>query len=260
MAAPDADPERERAMMRARLAARLEETRHMQERLEAAIERLDAGESTRDVRAEVEIPPRMRRDGFRSGGGGGPPGERAGERGERGGGAGFRGPPDRPGPDREAMLRFLNEHAPELAERLRLERERNPQMADRILGGMEGRVRLMMAEPDREMRDLRRRELRVSWDVLVASRALTESLQGGPDSPAALAAADTLRNALAAHFDVRLAMHEQEIETIEARLAQLRSDMQRQIGARDEMVDRRVDMIMRMADRRAGDHAPPPQR
>src|SRR5690606_7663533 len=99
-----------------------------------------------------------------------------------------------PGPDREAVLKFLREHAPEIAERIGQERERNPRMVERILGGMESRIGTIMAERDREMRELRTRELRASWEVLGATRALGDALRN-EEGDAAGAAAERLRSA-----------------------------------------------------------------
>jgi hypothetical protein len=245
-----ADPPHDREMLRMRLEHRLAETRQMQERLEAALERLHVGDPAVEVRADILLPPGGEaRDGHRRG---------MRREGMRLGGQHERGPRfERLAPEeREELAQFVKEHAPELAQRLRQARERNPEAADRMFSGIAPRVRLLMEEGDAPMQDLRRRELRAGWDVLMATRDLTEALREDPDAPHAEVLANELRRALAEHFDVRLAMHLREIVILEERIEQLRSETERHFQTRDELIERRIDMLMRFAERRTR-HAEP---
>jgi hypothetical protein len=241
---PLRDGERDRQVLRERLEARLADARQVQERMEAALRRLDAGDPAEDVRQGLEPP----RPEFRGPGG----------RGRSGPGMAGRGGP--PGPhapptDREAVLNFLQEHAPELMRRLHDERQHHPRMAERLLTHMEPRIRLFMAEGDPEMRDLRGRELRASLDVLSATRDLIMARREG--APEQLrGAAEELRSALGQHFDLRQAIHEREIQILEARLEQLRREMREHLAAREELVERRVQAILQMRTPESGEGEP----
>src|SRR5688572_14973647 len=57
-------PEQERAALRARMERRLAETKTLEDRLESALKRLDAGASTEEIRGAVESPGRHGRPGM----------------------------------------------------------------------------------------------------------------------------------------------------------------------------------------------------
>jgi hypothetical protein len=238
---PAEPPRDEREALRIRLEHRLAETRQMQERLEGALRQLDEGEPAAVVRAEFDVPRGPRRDH--------PWRQERMRVGRDPGGIG-RGdwPPRPPMLDREALVRFVREQAPELAGRLEGESRERPAMAEQMLQRIEPRVRLLMLERDREMRELRRQELGASWDVLALTRDLTEAIRQRAGAAVIGELALRLRGALGEQFDVRLAMHEREIGNLEMRLGQLREDMEAHIAARDEMVDRRVEGILKLAE------------
>lgn len=246
------DPERARAMLKARLEDRLAEARQTEARLEAAIQRLERGDSASDVRADLEaheVPERPRWDGRRPGGDWqGPPPEPGQGQGpmmvrERREG---RMPPPPPA-EREAFFQALQEQAPELARRINAERESNPAMAERMLSSMEPRLRLLLAERDAEMRELRRMELRAGLDVLASIRALGAAARSGEGPDRVQELAHNVRGALIEHFDARQAMQEREVELLERQLSQLRREMSEYAASRDEMISRRLESIVRFA-------------
>lgn len=222
------DPERDRAMLKARLENRLAETRQMQERLEGALQRLDEGAPAAEVRADLEMPGEHRELRRTVGV---PPWRETRHR--------------LTDEEREALKKFVHDQAPDLARRVDLLRNENPMLADRMLSRMEPRLRLFMAEEDQHMRELRMREMRASWDVLGATRAFADALRQSESVQRTRELAAELRNALREHFDLRQAMHQREIELLEQRLVQLRQEMEEHLEARDELVERRVEGVIR---------------
>lgn len=242
------DPERDRAMLKARLESRLAEARQMQERLESAVQRLDEGASAAAIRADLEVPGErewrrpMSRPQVGPGSGGPPPAGHGEGRGRR----------ERlTDEERQAFVQYVQEHAPELAQRVQHLRDEHPMLADRMLSRMEPRLRLMMAEEDLEMRELRREELRAGWDVVSSTRQLADAIRGSADEMVVGNLAQSLRTALGEHFDLRQAMQEREIAMLESRLAQLRTEMDAHLVSRDEHVEQRVDAIIRAVRQRS---------
>lgn len=242
-------PPLDREALKARLQRRLEESRKSQERLEAAIKRLDEGASPDDVRTEMEGdirggrgggPQAMRGNG---GGPGRPDGEgRGGRFGDRGRGPG-EGPPPAPVPDRELVLEFLKNHPGPMATRLSEAIKNNPREADVMIGRLAPRVREFMSERDPQTRDLRIEEFQLGPEIFAASRRLAEAMRAGPDDSRdgeVKEAESALREVLTRQFDVRLKLHTRELETLEKRLRELREEVDENVKGRDEKIEKRL--------------------
>jgi hypothetical protein len=232
----------DRETMKARLQRRLQESRETQERLERAISLLEQGETTDRVREEAGGP--MRRMGPRDRGEG-PPGAHAGG---QDGEPGQRPPPG--APSREAILRFLDEHNPELAGRLRETLRDNPEAGERIIRRIEPHFREIAAERDPEMRGYRIESMRLGWEILSSSRQLTDALRKGEaGAEPAAAARGELRSLLGAQFDLQVRMHDREIALLERRLAELRQRVLERTESRDSFIADKTAQIESMAQR-----------
>lgn len=277
---PEVKPdETERAFIKARLTSRLEAAKQNVARLEKLLERLEAGED----------PERVRRDGFsalrervREGRdrmrpddgpppGDGPPGGpgwwRRGPGMDGPNGEGGRPPPPPPPPDgrggpREGgdgpdgpppmLLDLIERRAPEFAKRLRDLRDRDPRAFDRVMERMRGRFREIAGERDEELQRLRIEELRLGFDTMLAMRTLRQQAEkDGVETPEAKGAIEQLRDLTGRTFDTRRAIHEREVQTLQARVDKLKKQLQEQSPTREEFVESRVtEVIQAIKERR----------
>ncbi len=237
----------DRAAVRARLQRRLEETRKAEERIARALERLEAGAPVEEVRGIAEGPWRGRRGpGGRPVGlpppDGPPPGRPPPD-----------GPPPEGPPDQPAIMGFLREHAPEIANRLEGMRSRNPEEFERVMNRMGGRVREVMAEQDPGLREARLAEFRHGPKVFEASRRLGDLIRAGaPEEQIAAARAQVLA-VVGEQFDLRLERHRAEIGALEERLARIRREADEYRSRRDEIIAQGVDRIERRAREAPGE-------
>lgn len=258
---PGAQLERELAMLKAR-----------QTKLEEARRRISAGERPRDVLRELDLLRRGERDD------GGPPeglpGRRSfgprgeGPRGEgprEGGfpGEGRRGPEFMDKPEsREAIEAFLQEHAPEVAKRLREARESTPELADRMWGRVAPRVRDAMnaGKRDPELVEPRMRELTAGMHVLDALVGFRQAqrVEGDAKTAAVEAARTKLRTAMGEVFDARLMGQEAEVQILSRRLDQMRSGIDKAKTDRERKLDSLLKEIDqgREPDLEMGNHGP----
>lgn len=263
---------------RDRLEMRRDQLRRMQERLDQAIKRLEAGESEEQLREEYsellrgrpggggpesldgfDAPPGQmppgggRRPGMRGEGpDGGPPEGPGPERFERGGPGRDRwregGGPDRAPTDEEraAIRAFLRESQPRLFEMLeRLEQE-DPAEAQRKLAEAFPRLRplLELRKADPQMFELRMNDLRHGREAMDAARWLAEHGADGGDEVAKHR--ETLRTALLAQFDARTEIQRREIARQQDHLEQGKADLESRAASRESAVE---GMMSRMIER-----------
>lgn len=237
---PAAQVDRELAMLKARQA-----------KLEEARRRIGAGERPRDVLRELELLRRGEREdaGPPEGLSGrrpfGPRGEGPRGEGSREGGfpgEGRRGPEFLDKPDsREAIEAFLQEHAPEVAKRMREARESTPELADRMWGRVAPRVRDAMnaGKRDPELVEPRMRELTAGMHVLDALVGFRQAqrVEGDAKAAAVEAARAKLRTAMGEVFDARLMGQEAEVQILSRRLDQMRSGIDKAKTDRERKLD-----------------------
>ncbi len=276
---PEAKPdETERAFIKARLTSRLEAAKQNVSRLEKLLERLEAGEDPERVRRDGfsalrervrEGRDRMRPDDGPPGGpppGDGPPGGpgwwRRGPGMDGPDGEGGRPPPPPPldgrggpregGPDGPMLLDLIERRAPEFAKRLRDLRDRDPRAFDRVMERMRGRFREIAGERDEELQRLRIEELRLGFDTMLAMRTLRQQAEkDGVETPEAKGAIEQLRDLTGRTFDTRRAIHEREVQTLQARVDKLKKQLQEQSPTREEFVESRVtEVIQAIKERR----------
>lgn len=213
---------------RARLERRLQEARRVVERLEQAIERLDAGERPGEVLRDLEPGGNVRppRDDA-------PAGALRGERAPA---------PVTPEQLRELMA-FSREHVPGLARRLAAARESDPGAAERVLTRLAPRLmelrRLRDQEPD--LFEIRRRELLAGLALAEAQRKLAEHVRAGAPEEQVNAARADLRAALAEVFDARAAAEVRELHQLRERLAALEAAINARRADRDRALDAQVE-------------------
>lgn len=218
----------DRAALRERLQRRLEEARRVEERIQAAINRLDGGESVATVQNDVEG--NRRRGSGRFGH----------ERGDKSAGD------DRPRLDQAAVLRAVNEYNPAMAEHLTKVLKENPTIGARIMGRLEPQVREIEGESDAETKRLRIAELNNEFETLGAMRAFGEALRA--DQPTGEAEA-TLRRLIGGHFDLQVQLRKREIAKLETRLAALRTQVEGGTPQRESFINDRMERIRRGAAR-----------
>lgn len=227
----------DRGAARARLGASIEELRRMEAGIQAAIERLERGEDAAAVMADVERLRASMRPGFLFAG-------------ARGLGEGAEAPA-RPltEEERARLVRFLEEHLPRMAARMKELAERDRPGHDRLLQRMSSR--LIEAESMRELEPRRFRlkiaELAASSDVVEAGREIMELSRAPGQNREALASAEArLRAAVTARFDAHMALQADEVATLGARMERLQREFEALRASRDERID---DECQRMLQR-----------
>lgn len=239
----------DRARLRESLERRRELTESMRVRLDEAITKLDRGEQIDAELAEGRgFMPEMRDDG---------PGQRwrsdrpeaRGAGGARVGGMGAGEPPEPLSIEEVRRLRvFIDENLPLLGERLRIAEQNDPQAAQRMIGRIAPRLREAFEARERspEVFKLRIQELEQGFQLLDAARRTRRVVEtDGPESPAATEARARFRELAAAHFDTQLRLQNAEVAELEARIADLRAEIDRKTTHRDEEIDARVDEVLR---------------
>lgn len=233
------------AAMKARLERWLEETRHREETIQAALKRLSDGASPDDVRRSMEPGTRPPRGGAHDAQGGGRPDEPGRSRREGQAGAPHDGPPggpegrSRPPLDREQVLAFIDGQNPEFAARMRTMVRDNPEVAERILSRIWPQIHEVMTERDEQTREIRTAQLKNGWEVMGGVRGIREAVKNGDDAARAKAV-QRVRDLLGVGFDLRVRLHEREITVLEERLTRLKQELADERSGRDSFVAERL--------------------
>lgn len=169
-----------------------------------------------------------------------------------------RGPRWRNGPprlagrsaSREDILAFLDEHLPELAQRVRTLETDNPQAAERLMRIMEYRrnelLRARRYGP--EFFELKLAEARSGMALIDRGRELTEALAAGA-APERLADIEQrLRAAVSEHIDIQLRVQQRELELLEARVESLRARIEDRQRRRQELVEELMQLVRSRAE------------
>lgn len=257
-----AQPEpRDRAQLRRAIEDRLAETRRQEERLQRALNLLDAGESRDrivdlmaarpDQAAGPADSPRPRSWGDRSRPGvedGPAPGE---GRPQGFGRDGFMLTPEQ----REHVIAFLTEYLPLMPPRFREAWAKDDEAPNRIAQRMAPRVLEVLNAERRDARlgALKREEFRAGAELIDAMSRAREAYHQRRAEPAAFdAALAELRRRFGLQFDIRARAHHREVEMMAERLEQARADFQAMLADRDRNVQEQVDRFTADLETRSG--------
>lgn len=252
---PEARTDKPEKSFRALLERRIDEGRERLNAFEDALRRIDAGEDPAKVRESLEnsAPGGRRMLGSR-------PflPERVGEeprpQGEPGG-----PPPNAPltPEERERALGFLEQHLPRVADKMRDLSKSNPATLDRLL--MRMRPKLLdlgnAMKYDHELFELKVRELQAAMQVMEAAKALREAATEA-DRPALR---QSLRDAVAEHFDIQLKVSEREAAKLAERIESLRNEIADRKARRDAFIDRELEATLRGPRPGRGNDGPRPE-
>lgn len=243
------DPAQDRASLQARLERSLTENKVRQQKIEDALARIKRGDSLDSIRDTLDVGPGWGRPGDEGGRGRGRNGAQAPSVGPRPEGARRDGqaPPRLEPAEREAVLAFVTEHNPPMAERLRASLKDNPDMGERSLARLAPHIREVMAERDPEMRQLRIEEMRSGWETMAAMRKLGDALRKDAAGSEAKEAEAQARELLGAHFDMQVKLRNREIAVLEERIAQIRQELGDKLSERQQYIDQRLKMARERA-------------
>lgn len=149
---------------------------------------------------------------------------------------------DRIGPEQiDAALDVLDEVDPELAARVRQYRQQEPEaVLMRLRPHLPGLMRLVhLKQSDPEHYALRVADTRLERQTLDLSRQHREAAQRG-DEAAAAELRESLRQALAEHFDVRQRLREKMLADLKKRVEQMQQQIQQRQSARQELIEQRL--------------------
>lgn len=245
-------PPIDREKLKEELTRRLEETKRTQARLEQALARLNEGGDPAEVRRET-MPGRFR-DRLRRGGRDNAPGlDRPidAPRGEPGNPP--RGPQG-PGPkgdraaltpeDRERMLKFLDEHMPRIGARFREAIKDNPQIAEGLLNRLAPKFRELEAteHSQPELFKLKVEDVRAAMTLQETARSWRVKLRDkNATDDDKRQAGEAIRGAVAAQYDARAALREQELKMLENRIGEAKREIDDMHAKRDQRINDEVD-------------------
>lgn len=258
-------PPIDREKLKEELTRRIEETKRTQARLEQALARLNEGGDPAEVRRET-MPGRFR-DRLRRGARENAPGlDRPIDtpRGEPG------NPPRGPqGPkgdraaltpeDRERMLKFLDEHMPRIGARFREAMKDNPQAAEGLLNRLAPKFRELEAteHSQPELFKLKVEDVRAAMTLQETARSWRGKLHDkNATDDDKRQAREAISGAVAAQYDARAALREQELKMLENRIGEAKREIDDMRTKRDQRINEEVDRWMgdlRGAERKPGD-------
>jgi hypothetical protein len=206
--------------LRARLEARLAETRREEAALQEALTAIDNGEPPPQVMRELMRDSREPR-----------------------GDEGARVNPEDLTPERRAqILKFLRETAPPLADRVERELRERPDQADRIFGRLAPRVipQIELRERDPELFAIRVESMRLDWRIRQAAVAARNA------APSARSEArDALLQLVGDRVDLAIRERALMLDRFEQRIEGMREDLQSERERRDEIVAEKFDDLER---------------
>lgn len=269
-------------------------------RLEQAKERIAKGEAPADVMRELfprmagrmggqrgEAPEGGPREGGPregepwdemggpgQGPGDGPDGNNAGPRprrglggqmgGPMGGPEGRMGPANPMNPEQiERAMEFMQDNMPQLHERLVTFRDTDPVGFERLINRMGPKIREAagVKERDPALYELRAGEIRSGIQVLENARAYHDAKRDKDTSPEKLESAKkSLREALQAQYESRLAAQAHEIRSLSRRVEKLQGDLDKSKADREKIVDGLLEQITKGKEPRDLPFPPPGRR
>ena len=258
-------PDGARQIDRERLKRRVREARERADRLEAALERLESGESLRDVMGDLRPDERRYfmpwsprgeggdRDGPRR------PRERAeGASADRPVSRTSEGRPPPGGPkdpapvSPERVRAFIAEHLPEMDLHLKAIEAENPEAGMLLAERMAPRIGEVINAQQRDaaLGKLKMEELRLGLNTIKIAREAREASRGQtPSDSLQSQTRQRLTNLLNAQAENRAQIQRREIELLEQRVDELRAELAERESERVHVVDAMVDQMMKRLSR-----------
>lgn len=242
-----------RDRMRERCLRLLAEMREDIPKLEAAIKKLDAGESFEEVRESLSDRLAMRFRGNDGGEGDGRRGEWFGQR------------ADQPFTDQdwEAVNAIIKHAQPDMLAKFDELRAKDPAQAQKSMLEAYPRLRplLDLYKFDRTAFDLRLEELVILRQSLpLAKEVLTLKKAGKDDDSAEVKASrEKLRELGKRQHENRLAIQRHELKMWRQRLEKRQKDLDEQTEDTDKAIERAIDGLVRQAERGDFGGSPPPE-
>lgn len=145
------------------------------------------------------------------------------------------------------IIAFLREHAPEFADRIERIRAQNPEIEQRMVARFAPLylefLDLMRENP--EAAELKVREFRVGASIMRAMGEVRGATFAQPQDPERLArAVEDLRKLIGEQFEIRLALHENEIAVLRERVARLEGELSQERAEREARVAKKVEEIL----------------
>lgn len=255
--APDASPgpAMNRDAILERLNRRLEQTDAARLRLEAMISAIESGTPL----VEAIDPEDRQLLGFHRPGRdrrGGPP-----QSPRRDGPSSGSGPQPAPGDvmpaqteERLERIRaIIDEHMPEVAERLRIAEQENPEYAERFFRRMAPRFSdiIELEENAPELVPVRIEELRTGLAIVTAGRELRRLGREDRESEAFLAKKLEIRELLVHQLELRHRLESHRLEMMEQEIERARAKLRKQEENKNELIDRDLERVIErtMSDR-----------
>jgi DNA repair exonuclease SbcCD ATPase subunit len=144
----------------------------------------------------------------------------------------------------EALLDFLREYNPQMAERFTDAMKHNPERVRRALAMVYPRYRELMElrEENPELYELRREDLLLARESRELVRELQQVRRADGEAEAERIR-ERLRDVVTRHFEVRQALRERELEQLERRLEALRDELEQRREERDELIEQRLEEL-----------------
>ena len=233
-------------VLRTRLTRSIKKTEQILARHKAALEKLDAGASAKEVLAELKLdgPERRmlidQRNKLQRKPDGKPDGSP-------------QHPPSRMTPQEKRKIhQFIGQNFPELSENLKQVIKKDPRGADRLLGQLAPQIREILAVKDSEpeLARIMVHDMQAGMNFVEASRKF-RMIFNNPNATESenVDALARLRDAAAVRFAAQLDAKQYEISKLEARLNELKDSVDRLESKQDEEIDRMVLSAQRNAMR-----------
>ena len=234
-------PERTRdpKVTRAQLMMRIEESKRLQDRLQAAVDRIDKGESA-ELPAADRVGMRQERQA-----------ENWTDRAEHKDGQGSqRVPPETLSTDeREKLFAFVQEQMPAAAKRLSADSVKDPEVRTRVLTRFAPKIRdvIGLRTSDPKLFSLRVDEMRAGFEVFTGARDLSEAVHAKKAETETAIIEAAIKEAIGRRFDAQLAAQRLELESLGERVEHLKAEIDRKSSNRDASVNEEAAKLIERA-------------
>lgn len=146
----------------------------------------------------------------------------------------------------DEAVAVLKAMRPELAERISLAMDENPERVHEMVLREYPRLRFMISLKQRDPRmfHLRAEDIRLAYETQQLAENIHKLREAG-NVPRLEAAKDRLEQLLEEHYDVRHRLRQLEIARLEQRLEQLREELEQRAARRDALIRQRREELLK---------------